>query len=86
MAVVDLPEAVASALQTHTMNGAARQENSARSFTEMLQHQYASGLTFRDAVAARIALESGSGRTRAETNAPNDTSAGGSGTTPKAPV
>jgi hypothetical protein len=82
---VDLPDNVASEMQQHILNGAQRQADASGNFALMLQNEYASGLSFREANAARIVMEAGSGRTRGETNAPNDTSAGGSGTTPLAP-
>ena len=46
-------------------------------FDKMLDVSYAGAQQFRDAVAGRIAMESGSGRTRAETNLPAATSAAG---------
>lgn len=45
------------------------------SFDNVLNMQYAGAQQFRDANAARIVMEAGSGRTRAETNDPAQTGA-----------
>ena len=45
------------------------------SLDKMLDVGYAGTNEFRSATAARIVLEAGSGRTRAETNAPDNTAA-----------
>lgn len=47
------------------------------SFDKMVDVDYASSNDFRAATAGRIVLEAGSGRTRAETNNPDSTSAAG---------
>lgn len=52
-----------------------RHSTNATSFEKLLEMQYASSSNFRDATASRIVLEAGSGRTRAETNAPDNTAA-----------
>jgi len=52
-----------------------RHSANATSFEKLLEMQYASSANFRDATAGRIVLEAGSGRTRAETNAPDNTAA-----------
>jgi hypothetical protein len=44
-------------------------------FDNMLNVSYAASQQFRDANAARIVMEAGSGRTRAETNDPAQTGA-----------
>ena len=49
----------------------------ATSFEKLMEMDYARTNTFRDANAARIVMEAGSGRTRAETNLPAATSASG---------
>ena len=54
-----------------------RHNRNAVTFDNMLQFQYAGTNEFRTANAARVVLESGSGRTRAETNLPASTSAAG---------
>lgn len=45
------------------------------SFEKVLEMQYAQSMQFRDANAARIVMEAGSGRTRAESNGPDNTAA-----------
>ena len=45
------------------------------SFDNILNMAYAAGQQFRDANAARIVMEAGSGRTRAEANDPANTAA-----------
>jgi len=52
-----------------------RANRNATTFDNILQMQYAGSSGFRDATASRIVLEAGSGRTRAETNRPEETSA-----------
>ena len=52
-----------------------RHSLNATSLEKILELQYAGGKEFRDATAGRIVLEAGSGRTRAETNDPANTSA-----------
>ena len=56
---------------------ADRDRHSVNSTTieKILELQYASSVQFRDANAARIVMEAGSGRTRAETNGPGNTGA-----------
>lgn len=54
-----------------------RHSTNATTFDNMLQHNYAASEEFRSANAARIVMEAGSGRTRAETNNPSPTSAAG---------
>ena len=53
-----------------------RAQRNATTFDNILQFQYAGSNGFRDATAGRIVLESGSGRTRAETNNPAETGVG----------
>lgn len=55
--------------------GLDRHSENTHTFDNMLQFQYAGSKEFRDANAARIVMEAGSGRTRAETNNPANTSA-----------
>lgn len=52
-----------------------RHSTNATSFEKLMEMQYAGSKEFRDATAGRIVLEAGSGRTRAETNDPANTSA-----------
>jgi hypothetical protein len=52
-----------------------RHSTNATSLEKILEMQYAGSKEFRDATAGRIVLEAGSGRTRAETNWPANTSA-----------
>jgi len=52
-----------------------RKDGNDTNFDKALDMSYAANQQFREAVAGRIAMESGSGRTRAETNAPLSTSA-----------
>ena len=54
-----------------------RHSVNATSFEKLMEMDYARTNTFRDANAARIVMEAGSGRTRAETNLPASTSAAG---------
>lgn len=54
---------------------ADRHNRNVTTFDNVLQFQYAGTSGFRDATASRIVLEAGSGRTRAETNRPSETSA-----------
>ena len=56
-----------------------RHSTNATSFEKLMEMDYARTNTFRDANAARIVMEAGSGRTRAETNLPAATSAAGNG-------
>lgn len=52
-----------------------RHSSNATSFEKVLEMQYAQSMQFRDANAARIVMEAGSGRTRAESNGPDNTAA-----------
>ncbi len=52
-----------------------RHSTNATSFEKVIEMQYAASKELRDASATRVVLESGSGRTRAETNAPLSSSA-----------
>ncbi len=52
-----------------------RHSTNATSFEKLQEMSYARGQEFRDANAARIVMEAGSGRTRAESNGPNNTAA-----------
>lgn len=54
-----------------------RHSTNATSFEKALEYQYLGSQGFRDANAARIVMEAGSGRTRAETNNPGNTAAPG---------
>ena len=54
-----------------------RHSTNATTFEKIVEMQYASSIQFRDANAARIVMEAGSGRTRAETNNPGNTAAPG---------
>ncbi len=54
-----------------------RHSSNATSFEKLLEMDYARSQQFREANAARIVMEAGSGRTRAETNLPGATSAAG---------
>jgi len=56
-----------------------RHSSNATSFEKVLEMGYAASIQFRDANAARIVMEAGSGRTRAETNNPGNTAAPGGG-------
>lgn len=58
-----------------------RHSTNATTFEKVLEMKYASDSGFRDATAARIVLEAGSGRTRGETNGPGNTAAAGHGAT-----
>jgi hypothetical protein len=57
-----------------------RHSSNATSFEKLLEMDYARSQQFREANAARIVMEAGSGRTRAETNLPAATSAAGNAT------
>lgn len=52
-----------------------RHSSNATSFEKVLEMQYAASIEFRNANAARIVMEAGSGRTRSESNGPNNTAA-----------
>jgi hypothetical protein len=52
-----------------------RHSTNATSFEKIVEMQYAQSMQFRDANAARIVMEAGSGRTRAESNGPDNTAA-----------
>lgn len=52
-----------------------RHSTHATAITHMLEVGYASGVEFRQATASRIVLEAGAGRTRAETNGPDQVAA-----------
>lgn len=52
-----------------------RHARNASTMEKFLEMQYVGSKEFRDATAGRIILEAGSGRTRAETNNPAQTSA-----------
>ena len=52
-----------------------RHSTNATSLEKLLELQYAASIDFRAANAARIVMEAGSGRTRAETNNPENTAA-----------
>lgn len=52
-----------------------RHSTNATSFEKLMEMDYARTNTFRDANAARIVMEAGSGRTRGETNMPGNTAA-----------
>jgi len=52
-----------------------RHSTNATSFEKLMEMDYARTNTFRDANAARIVMEAGSGRTRSETNNPENTAA-----------
>ena len=52
-----------------------RHSSNATTFEKVLEMQYAQSMQFRDANAARIVMEAGSGRTRAESNGPDNTAA-----------
>ena len=66
-----------SHFQERLMADRDRHSTNATSFEKLMEMDYARTNTFRDANAARIVMESGSGRTRAETNLPAPTSASG---------
>ena len=59
-----------------------RHSTNATTFEKIQEMQYVNTQQFRDATAARIVLEAGSGRTRAETNQPANTAAPNPGTNP----
>lgn len=65
------------AMKLRLYAGLDRHSENCNTFDNMLQFQYAGSNEFRTGVASRIVLESGSGRTRAETNLPSNTSAAG---------
>ena len=73
------------ALLNQQFGAAADQRQIGASFVhELMRHQYLAGresVNFREGTGQRLVTESGSGRTRAETNAPVETSAAG-GSTP----
>ena len=52
-----------------------RHARNATTLEKLIETEYANGSQFRQATAGRMILESGSGRTRAETNQPTQTSA-----------
>lgn len=52
-----------------------RHSTNATTFEKLQELSYARGQEFRDANAARIVMEAGSGRTRSESNGPNNTAA-----------
>ena len=52
-----------------------RHSTNATTFEKVVEMQYAQSMQFRDANAARIVMEAGSGRTRAESNGPDNTAA-----------
>jgi hypothetical protein len=52
-----------------------RHSTNATTFEKVVEMQYAQSMQFRDANAARIVMEAGSGRTRSETNGPSNTAA-----------
>lgn len=52
-----------------------RHSTNATTFEKILEMQYTQSMQFRDANAARIVMEAGSGRTRSESNGPNNTAA-----------
>ena len=63
--------------QQRLMANLDRHSNNATTFEKALEFDYLSKQGFRDANAARIVMEAGSGRTRAETNNPGNTAAPG---------
>lgn len=66
--------------QDRLMADRDRHSTNATSFEKALEYQYLGSQGFRDANAARIVMEAGSGRTRAETNNPGNTAAPGGNT------
>lgn len=52
-----------------------RHSSNATTFEKVLEMGYAASIQFRDANAARIVMEAGSGRTRSESNGPDNTAA-----------
>jgi len=66
---------IASVFQERLLADRDRHSSNATSFEKVLELQYAQSIQFRDANAARIVMEAGSGRTRAESNGPDNTAA-----------
>lgn len=67
-------------LKMHALNGAQRQSDGASAYAENLRYDYLEGKHNQDiseGLGFRLVTESGAGRTRAETNAPHATGAGG---------
>ena len=52
-----------------------RHSSNATTFEKVLEMSYAASQQFRDANAARTVMEAGSGRTRSESNGPDNTAA-----------
>lgn len=70
-------------LKLHAHVGAQRQADGASAYAENLRYAYLTGkdrISFAEAQGVRHVVESGSGRTRAETNLPANTGAAGGGT------
>ncbi len=67
--------AMLSHLDARLLSDRDRHSTNATSFEKVLEMQYAQSMQFRDANAARIVMEAGSGRTRSESNGPNNTAA-----------
>jgi len=68
-------------LKLHALNGSQRQADGAGHYAENLRYDYLEGKdsqSISEGLGYRVVTESGSGRTRSETNAPNATGAGGS--------
>lgn len=66
-------------LKMHALNGSQRMADGAGHYAENLRYDYLEGkerVSFAESAGYRMTTESGSGRSRAETNAPAATSAG----------
>ena len=67
-------------LKLHALNGAQRSADGAAAYAENLRYDYLEGKdsqSISEGLGYRVVTESGSGRTRSETNAPHATGAGG---------
>jgi len=77
---IELGSAANEMLTTHALNGAQRQADGAAAYAENLRYNYLEGkdnTSQAEALGHRIASESGSGRTRVESNRPEATSGAG---------
>lgn len=65
-------------LKMHALNGAQRQADGAAAYAENLRYNYLEGKdqqSISEGLGYRVVTESGSGRTRSETNRPSETGA-----------
>lgn len=69
-------------LKLHALNGSQRQADGAAAYAENLRYDYLEGKnnqSISEGLGYRVVTESGSGRTRAETNRPSGTGAAAAG-------